>query len=110
METLRKWKEEKRAEFIKVFNDNDIPAEDDLVNRPSKIADWWLSQLPSLTTKLEAEILEMVGEDVEVPLDVTNTDLVHRIANIGLIGESNGQNKEKDRLRTAITTYFKRDI
>lgn len=101
MKTLQQWIKRRKQK----------PIEDSFyIQGYNDACDHLITLLPSLTATLEAEILEMVGKDVEVPLDVTNTDLVHRIANIGLMGESNGKNQEKSRMRTAITTYFKRDI
>lgn len=72
-QTIHQWKEQKRAEFRKfsLFMAEAVEAGDASYKDIEKsIADFWLSQLPSLLTLLEEQIPEKKrGNDTKTPYD-----------------------------------------
>lgn len=91
MKTLQKWLERRKQK----------PIEDSFyIQGYNDACDHLITLLPSLTATLETEILEMVGKDEHI-------DHGEMVEYIYALEKSN---KEKARMRTAIITYFKRDI
>lgn len=101
MQHIKQWKEKKREEWSKYASQLLIAhPEMTFLEVQPLIADYWLSQIPSLLTLLEEEIKESIGNQIEI--DGTDEyEFQERFI------DRRARNEERSRIHEIIKDYFK---